>query len=125
MIINKNKHGFTLVEVLLVVAIFAIVLASAISRTNTKIFTSDLDAKVLEVASLIEQARNNSATGYRSAVWSIKVLDNDALCANSGDCILLFKSNDFSGRDTSYDRFVQFDSDTTGVYINNDQENEF
>ncbi|MFA6308038.1 MAG: FISUMP domain-containing protein [Patescibacteria group bacterium] len=120
-----NQIGFTLVEVLLVVTMFTIILSSVISLTTNQILESDLAAKSLEVTSLLETARNNSATGYRGDVWSIKVLDSDALCQNSGDCILLFKGNNFSTRDTAYDRFVQFDVDVSGVYVNVDQENEF
>src|SRR3989339_21003 len=125
MIKYKEQFGFTLLEVLLMVGIFAIILSYSFSLSNSQIFEDDLHAKVLEVSDLIEKARNNSATGYRGDVWSIKVLDSDALCDNSGDCILLFKGNDFSGRDAIYDYFVQFDQSITGVYINSDQENEF
>lgn len=124
-IINKNKKGFTLIEVLLIVAIFTIILSSSVSLSTTKVFESDLIAKSLEVSDIIERARNHSATGFRGDVWSIKVLDSDALCQNSGDCILLFKGRLFASRDTNYDRFVEFDSDITGVYLNADQENEF
>lgn len=125
MIKNKEQLGFTLVEVLLVVTVFTIILSSAISLTTRQVLENDLASKALAVADLIEKARNNSATGYFGDVWSIKVLDNDALCMDSGDCILLFKGRGFSGRDASYDRFVEFDPDTTGVYIESNQENEF
>lgn len=125
MIQNNKQSGFTLVEILLVVTVFTIILASAISLTTRQVFDSDLSSKALAVADLIERARNSSATGYFADVWSIKVLDNDALCMDSGDCILLFKGRGFSGRDTNYDRFVEFDPDITGVYIDADQEKEF
>ncbi|PIR76828.1 MAG: hypothetical protein COU30_05755, partial [Candidatus Magasanikbacteria bacterium CG10_big_fil_rev_8_21_14_0_10_38_6] len=95
---NKKQFGFTLVEILLVLAIFAIILSSAVSLTTRQVFDADLSAKSAAVADLIERARNNSATGYRGDVWRIKVLDADPLCVNGGDCILLFKGRDFSGR---------------------------
>lgn len=122
---NKEQLGFTLVEILLVVTVFTIILSSAISLTTRQVLENDLSSKALAVADLIEKARNNAATGYFGDVWSIKVLDNDAICADSGDCIVLFKGRAFSGRDANYDRFVEFDQDVTGVYINPDQENEF
>lgn len=125
MTINKKNSGFTLIEILLIVAIFAIILSSSGALTTTQIFESDLSAKSLQVSALVETARNNSATGYRGSVWSIKVLDSDALCTDSGDCILLFKGSDFSGRDTGYDRFVQLGQNNSGTYINTDQKNEF
>jgi len=121
----RKQSGATLVEVLLIIAIFVIILSSAISLTTTQLFESDLDSKALEVSNLVETARSNSSTGYHGDVWSIKVLDSDPLCLNSGDCVLLFKGNDFSGRDTAYDRFVQFDQDISGVYVDSNQENEF
>jgi len=121
----KKQFGFTLVEALLIVTIFAVVLTASFSLSNTKIFEDDLQSKILQVSEILERARNNSATGYRGDVWGIKVLDSDALCDNSGDCIMMFKGDSFSSRDASFDVFVQFDSDISGVYINSDQENEF
>lgn len=121
----KKQSGFTLLEVLLVVVIFSIVLAASFSLSNTTIFEEDLQSKSLEVSELIERARNNSATGYRGDVWGIKVLDSDALCVNSGDCIMMFKGRNFNSRETQYDSFVQFNSAVTGVYLNSNQENEF
>lgn len=125
MITVKRQSGFTLVEVLLVITIFAIILASSFSLSNSQIFEDDLQAKILEVSALVERARNNSATGYRGDVWGIKVLDNNAICENSGDCIAMFKGRAFSARDASYDAFVQFDSNVTGVSLAADQSNEF
>lgn len=121
----QDLRGFTLIEVLLVVTIFTIILSSAISLTGKQVFENDLIAKSLEVSDIIERARNYSATGFRGDVWSIKVLDSNALCKDSGDCVLLFKGRSFDSRETQYDRFVEFDQDITGVYINANQSNEF
>jgi uncharacterized protein (TIGR02145 family) len=123
--INKKQSGFTLIEILLIVTIFIIILSSAVSLGTEEIIENDLIAKSLEVSDLVEKARNNSAVGFRNDVWSIKVLDSDALCDSSGDCVLLFKGRSFSSRNTGFDRFVQFDQNVTGVSIAVDQANEF
>lgn len=121
----EKQSGFTLLEMLLVVTIFAVVLASSFSLSNSQLFEDDLQAKILEVSALVERARNNSVTGYRGDVWGIKVLNNNAICESSGDCIVLFKGRRFSIRNSSYDAFVQFNQNITGVSLADNQENEF
>lgn len=117
-----QTKGFSLVEVLLMVSLFAIILSSAMSVVADRTPEESLNAKTEQVVNLISQAHDYSMTGYQEDVWSIKVLDNDASCEDNGDCVALFRSRDWSTRDSSYDRYVQLDA---GNYIDSDQENEF
>lgn len=118
----NNKSGFTLIEILIVVAVFVIILSSALTLINTTASREDLDAKSKEVVEFISQARNYSVTGYFGDVWGIKVLNNDSYCEDSGDCMVLYKGKIFSARDTGYDRVLQLNS---GVYIGATEANEF
>ncbi len=120
--VKKNQLGFSLVEILVVVAIFVIILTSALTMVNTTASREDLDAKSKELVEFISQARNYSVTGYFGDVWGIKVLDNNSYCEDSGDCIVLYKGKFFDYRNASYDRIMQLNS---GVYVGSDQINEF
>lgn len=122
--IKTNKLGFNLIEILVVVAIFIIILTSAVTLVNTTASREDLDAKSREVIEFLAQARNYSVTGYFGDVWGIKVLDNNSYCDNSGDCIVLYKGKYFDLRNSSYDRILQLNLNS-GVYIDSDQVNEF
>lgn len=122
--IKTNKLGFNLIEILVVVAIFIIILTSAVTLVNTTASREDLDAKSREVVEFIAQARNYSTTGYFGDVWGIKILDNNSYCDNSGDCIVLYKGKSYNLRNSSYDRILQLNLNS-GVYIDADQANEF
>lgn len=119
---KKNKLGFSLLEVLLMVTLFAIILSSTISLIGNKTAKEDINAKARQVVDFVSRAHDYSVNGYFQDVWGIKVLDNDAMCEDNGDCIVLFKGRQYSSRNTNYDRTMNFD---TGVYIESDQENEF
>ena len=118
----KTK-GFTLIEVVLVVAVFLILISSASSVVMNKTSKEDLNAKAKEVVNIINRAHDYAVSGYMGDEWGIKVLDSDSDCQDSGDCIVLFRGNSYSGRaNKGYDESVEL---TTGVYIEPDQENEF
>ncbi|RJQ35657.1 prepilin-type N-terminal cleavage/methylation domain-containing protein [Candidatus Parcubacteria bacterium] len=117
-----NNSGFNLIEILIVVAVFVIILTSALTLVNTTASREDLDAKSQEIVEFISQARNYSVTGYLGDVWGIKILNNNSYCDDSGDCLVLYKGKMFDYRDSSYDRVLQLN---TGVYIGADEVNEF
>jgi|GEM_PF-1422886 len=123
--LNHNGRGFTLVEVLLVVAIFAILLASAVSVLNRRVFVSDINTKSRELVDIVGRARDYAMSGYRGDVWGIKVLDNNAVCPSSADCLVLYKGSVFNNRDESYDQFVSLDTGQTSAYLEASQVNEF
>lgn len=117
-----NNKGITLVEVLLMVSLFVILIYSSVSLSVTKTSRADLKSKAEEVVQIITQARDFSVAGFWGDTWGIKVLDNDAYCEDSGDCVALFKGKDFEARDSNYDRVVNLN---TGVYLEAAEINEF
>lgn len=121
-----NSQGFTLVEVVLIVAIFIILLSSAVSLSSSRVQREDLSAKAKEIANLIAKARNNSMTGYQADAWGIKVLNNSTDCPANADCVVMYKGEEYSERNANYDQFVSLGvSTSTTVYIDADQQNEF
>ena len=106
----KTNQGFSLLEVILIVAIFLVLAASSTSLVVTKTSEEDLDVKAREVVDIIARARNYAMTGYFGDAWGIKVLDADSVCVDTGtgDCILLFKGSDYSARNSGYDELVNF-----------------
>lgn len=122
----QNKKGASLVEVLLIIAIFIILMTSAVSLLTTKTQREDLSSKSAEATELIARARNFSVTGYQGDVWGIKVLDNNTYCDDDGlvegDCIVMFKGTTYPARDNSFDIKAKLDS---GVYIEASQINEY
>ena len=121
-----NQNGTSLVEVLLMIAIFVILMTSAVSLLTNKPQREDLVSKSAEVTELISRARNFSVTGYQGDVWGIKVLDNNTDCddegAVAGDCVIMFKGTTYPARDSSFDIKANIDS---GVYIESTQINEY
>lgn len=122
----KNKQGFTLLELLIIVAIFLILLSSAVSLTGSRVQDEDMDAKCREIVDIISRARNNSMTGYQGDVWGIKVLNDSSDCPNDNDCIVMYKGTEYSERNTSYDQFVTLGIATsTTAYLDSSEVNEF
>ncbi len=120
-----NNFGFTAIEVIMVVAIFAIILSSAVVLTPQKTYTDALTAKTMAVVDLIDQAHNFAVSGYYDSQWGIIAFGNSSDCTgggNSEDCFILFKGSDYSSRDSSYDRILLLDN---GTYFSEDDEDEF
>ena len=120
-----EQDGFSLVEVLLVVAISAIVLSSVGSLVATRTAQEDLNAKAQEVVDIIARARNYSVTGYRRDVWGIRINNDSSDCQDSADCVILHKGMFYASRDTAFDQSVSLGTGKTGVYIDASEENEF
>ena len=124
-ILVTGSAGFTLIEVLLVVAIFVILLSGAVVMLNSRVQQDDLKAKAGEIADIIGRAQNYSRSGFQGDVWGIKVLDNDSSCPADTDCLVMFKGYSYTYRNSSYDQYASLNDANSGVYIESNQENEF
>lgn len=122
----KKQAGFSLAEVLLVLAIFLIIAASTAALLGSNSSQSSLIAKSREVVSIINRARDNSMSGYLGDSWGIDVLDDNTYCDEAGvtpaDCIVMFKGSVFVSRDRSHDKKVKL---SNGIYVDSSEKNEF
>lgn len=119
---RDSLTGFTLIEVLIVIAIMLILMSSGASLLGSRSQESALDASTKAVVDHISKARNYAATGYFADAWGVKVLADDALCFEGGDCLLVFKGTDYASRDSAYDSIFDLKN---GLSWASNQHNEF
>lgn len=118
-----NKFGFSLLEVMIVVAIFVIILSSVATLTSDKTVREDLTAQSQAVVDIFSRAHNYAMTAYYGDHWGVKILNNHADCdeANS-DCVIIFKGKTYDHRNAVYDEKLVLN---TSVFIDEEQNNEF
>jgi prepilin-type N-terminal cleavage/methylation domain-containing protein len=92
-----NQHGFTLVELLLSVAIMTMLIGLSLPVYETFVRRNDLDLTTQNVASAIRRAEVYARGVKNDSTWSVEFL-------SSG--ITIFKGPTYSTRDTSYDETV-------------------
>lgn len=122
---NSKQLGFSLLEMIVVVAIFVIILSSVVGLTSDKTVREDLSAQAQAVVDQISRAHNYAVNGYYGDNWGIKILDDNTDCysdGSSGDCLVIFKGKEYDTRISSYDEKLLLN---TSVYIDSDQVNEF
>ena len=117
--IYQNNYAFAILEVVMVISIFAILLSSASIITTQRTSQDALTAQSIGIVDLIDQAHNFAVSGYEGDFWSIRSYGgpNAAMCTEdgiNGGCFILFKGNDWNLRDTTYDRIVALEN---GTYI--------
>ncbi|MFA5126610.1 MAG: prepilin-type N-terminal cleavage/methylation domain-containing protein [Patescibacteria group bacterium] len=115
---SASLAGFTLIEILIVIAVALILLSIGVSILGSKTPQKSLDAKAREVVELISEARGYAASGYFGSAWGVQVLNDNGYCQDSGDCIVVFKGTAYSTRDMGYDRVVNINN---GVYLESSQ----
>ena len=70
---KEKKNGFSIVEILLVLAIFFFIVFLSLPLVSGVFMQSDLEDNSLLIVSTIRQAENNSRNGLEDSVWGIKV----------------------------------------------------
>ena len=121
--IKKNTYsGFTLIEVLVVVAIFLVLLSSNAAILGSRSQQKGLDASAKAIVEHISKARNYASTGYFDDAWGVKILDNSAPCFNNGDCVVVFKGNNYATRNSIYDSIFDLKN---GLNWSGSQSNEY
>ena len=116
-------NGFSLLEVMVVIAIFIILFSSVATLTSDKTIREDLDAQAQATVDILSRAHGYAVASYYGDHWSIKLLNNSADCdVTEIDCIILFKGTDYNKRNEAYDQKLLFN---TGVYFDAPVNDEF
>lgn len=68
---TKKKHGFTLIEMLVVIAIIAIVGVVTLSRFSGGKNSTDLSTTGEQIASVLRQAESQSESGVNGVTWGV------------------------------------------------------
>jgi len=92
--ISKPKKAFSLIEIIVVVAIFAVVVYLGLPLIRNILFVSDLENSSSLVVSTIRQAQNNARNGLEDSVWGIRI---------DSPNVIMFRGTNYASRDPSYD----------------------
>lgn len=93
----KIQAGFTILEVLLSVAIVAILIGLSIPVVQTLQVTGDLDAATISVIDNLRRAQNLSQSVEGDSQWGIQIQTGS---------VTLFKGATYGGRDSTYDEIT-------------------
>ena len=92
-----NQQGFSLLEVLLSVAILAVLAGLSLPVYESFLRRNDLDLTAQQVASSLRRAQTFARANSYDSVWSVAVQSSN---------VTLFRGTNFAGRDQTYDESV-------------------
>lgn len=93
-IIHNSGRGFTILELLLVMASIAIIAGFSIPLWRNQLIKNDLDVAVMTISQTLKRAQILAQAVDGDIGWGVKV--------QSGN-ITLFKGNTYAARDTNFD----------------------
>lgn len=76
---DKIKRGFTLIEILLVIAITGVIVAVSISPLNNLIKAQALDKDYISVAALVDQAKSLSINSKAGSQYGVRFTGSTAV----------------------------------------------
>ncbi|MBU0646084.1 prepilin-type N-terminal cleavage/methylation domain-containing protein [Patescibacteria group bacterium] len=94
---GREQSGFSLIEALLVVALFVIIFAATSPRLISSYHRYRLEASTQDLVHTIRYAQNKSMTGRDNDVYSIRLVNG------AGGSFVLYKGDDYDARDASFD----------------------
>lgn len=97
----KSNYGFTLLEVLLSVALITILAGVSLPIYYTLFSKNDLDVAKNQVAQSLGRASFLSQASVADTTWGVEILQGS---------IVIFKGANYSGRDASYDEMYPISS---------------
>jgi prepilin-type N-terminal cleavage/methylation domain-containing protein len=99
-----NQKGFTLVELLLVLAIFVILFAIVGTISLNTLPSTQLTTQTDRVESMLRKAQSRTVSRHADTVWGVHLTSSDAT---------LFAGVSYAARDVSYDETLTFPSGVT------------
>lgn len=92
--VHAPRCGFTLLEVLLSVAIIGLLLAASVPLNLSLFYQNDLDVATNQIAQSLGRAASLSRAADGDTTWGVKVQTGSEV---------VFKGSSFAARDTAYD----------------------
>jgi prepilin-type N-terminal cleavage/methylation domain-containing protein len=93
--------GFTLIELIIVIALMAIVAALSLPFLQTSQVKSDLNSSTQEIVQILRQTQQQAAAGKNNDSWG-------AYFNNGEKSLVIFKGANFANRDTDYDLKISY-----------------
>lgn len=90
----KNYTGFTLMEILLVVALMGVLAGASMPVYRFFQQKNDLDIAAMAVAQTLRKAKVYAEGSNSDSAWGAKILSGN---------IVMFKGNTYASRDTAFD----------------------
>lgn len=90
----RSQQGFSLIEILLVVALTAILGVSVVTVGQRFLVNNHLENKSNELVWLLNTARLNSISGKESSLWGVAVTNSE---------MIAFKGSSYADRDQAFD----------------------
>ncbi len=94
MVSKNNKYGFTLLEVMLSIAIVAILTSTTAPVSRFLLAKNDLDVAVVTTAQSLRRAQLLAQTVEGDSTWGTKIQNGS---------VTIFKGSSYASRDTLYD----------------------
>lgn len=92
----RSRKGFTLVELLIVVAIFALAASSLLPFSGKYVPRQTLAAYRLDVIDTLRRAQHQAVSYERNSAWGVKF--------HATGSYVLFAGNSYAARTTTYDK---------------------
>lgn len=100
----KRQAGFTLIEMLLSVAIITLLVGMSLPVYESFVRRNDLDLTTQSVAAMIRRAQVYARSGNSDSAWSVEF---------GASTITLFLGTNYASRDTAYDETLDVPGSVT------------
>lgn len=100
---NERTWGFTMIDVMIAIALVAILGAAIMPVVNGYIVRGTLDSTTRDIVAAARYAQVQSQAGVDGDTWGVSV---------ASGVITVFRGTTFAARDTSYDQTVTYPSST-------------
>lgn len=101
MLRQQKQFGFTIIEVLLVVAIITILTAIVAPLSRNSLIRNDLDNAAISLVQSHRRAKLRAQSGEADSAWGVQI---------SSGKVTIYKGNNYNSRDTQFDEIYYISS---------------